>query len=133
MTLTGYNKEHAGLSSAAAAIVDRFLRTLKDMHTGRDKAVRSGEIESGLEIPGTTVRAMVSYLRTGDQKEGRPPEPICSDSSGYWYAEDPEDINKTMSHIRERRNQLNRVLSGLYQARENLITAAKPSRQMVCV
>lgn len=129
MPLTGYNADHSGLSATSAALLDKFLDSLIKNHTGRNRAIKSVKIEDALEISGSAVRGMVSYLRAGDATVGRAPRPICSDSTGYWFAAAPEEIASTLAHLRQRRNQIDRVIAGLYLAKENLKNGIEMSQQ----
>ncbi len=52
------------------------------------------------------LRKMVNYLRT------REDYPICSNSKGYFYSEDPEVLNSQQKSIRGRKNALQEVEDG---------------------
>lgn len=62
---------------------------LKVHHTGRSEAVYSRELQRLFSLNGRTVRRHISKLR----QEGCP---ICSDETGYYYADNQEEINNTI-------------------------------------
>ena len=87
---------------------DELGSYLKKEHQGKQKAVKSRSLETLFAMGGRDVRRCVSALR----KEGIP---ICSDThKGYYYAEDQEDINDTVS-------RLNEFLTGISNARTGLL------------
>ena len=53
---------------------------LRKHHTGKDKAIYSRELERLFSLDGRTLRRKISSLR----QDGFP---ICSDETGYYYAE----------------------------------------------
>ncbi len=83
---------------------------LKKHHTGAGRAVHSRELEQLFSIDGRALRRCISALR----QEGRP---ICSDSSGYYYAEKQADINRTVA-------RLNKLLTRVSNARTGMLYAS---------
>lgn len=67
---------------------------LKEEHTGKDKAVHSKELERLFHLNGRSVRRRIRALR----EDGYP---ICSDETGYYYAENQKDINRTVDRFNE--------------------------------
>lgn len=82
---------------------------LKHYHRGKDAAVHSSELERLFSISGRGLRRMVSKLR----QEGCP---ICSDETGYYYAENQHEINRTVGW-------LNDLVTGVSNARTGLLYA----------
>ena len=50
----------------------------------KENPILSRHIENTFDISGVTVREVVHYLRVNEKR------PICSDSSGYFYARNVE-------------------------------------------
>ncbi len=83
---------------------------LKKHHTGARRAVHSKELEQLFSVDGRALRRCISALR----QEG---QPICSDSSGYYYAEKQEDINHTVA-------RLNKLVTRIANARTGMLYAS---------
>ena len=83
---------------------------LKKHHTGSERAVHSRELEQLFSIDGRSLRRCISALR----QDGIP---ICSDSSGYYYAEKQEDINNTIA-------RLNKLVTRIANARTGMLYAS---------
>lgn len=47
-------------------------------------------------------------------------EPICSSNNGYWYSNDPEDLDRTIKRLSEQVKNMSRAVDGLYRAKEGL-------------
>lgn len=91
---------------------------LRKNHTGREKAVYSRELERLFNLNGRSLRRRISSLR----QDGYP---ICSDGSGYYYAENQREINATVS-------RLNEFVTGVCNARTGLLfsTVAQPGAEI---
>lgn len=91
---------------------------LKKNHTGKDRAVYSRELERLFHLTDRSVRRRISSLR----QEGYP---ICSDGTGYYYAENQHEINATVS-------RLNELVTGLSNARTGLLfsSVTEPSAEI---
>ncbi len=83
---------------------------LKKHHTGAGRAVHSKELEQLFAIDGRSLRRCISALRQDGQ-------PICSDSSGYYYAEKQADINHTVA-------RLNKLVTRIANARTGMLYAS---------
>lgn len=83
-----------------------FLQT---KHCGRQNAVSSKVIESLFNLKGTEVRKTINSLRSLSY-------PICSDTIGYYYAQNQTEINETVA-------QLNSRITKISNARNGLLTA----------
>lgn len=86
---------------------------LKDFHRGREKAICSKELQRIFSLDGRNIRRKISKLR----QEGYP---ICSDETGYYYADSQAEINATVG-------RLNGLVASVSNARTGLLYAV-PSR-----
>jgi len=89
---------------------DGICAYLKKHHTGAGRAVHSRELEQLFSIDGRSLRRCISELR----QEGKP---ICSDSTGYYYAEKQDDINHTIA-------RLNKLVTRIANARTGMLYAS---------
>lgn len=92
---------------------------LRKYHTGRSKAVYSCELERLFSLDGRTLRRKISSLR----QDGFP---ICSDETGYYYAETQEEINDTVC-------RLNSLVLRISNARTGMLYASVMSNEPVTV
>ena len=79
---------------------------LKKHHTGKEKAVLSRELERLFCIDGRNLRRKISSLR----KDG---VPICSDETGYYYADNQQEINQTVCRMNELVTTISNARTGL--------------------
>ncbi len=79
---------------------------LKKHHTGKAKAVYSRELQQLFCIDGRNLRRKISNLR----KEG---VPICSDATGYYYADNQKEINDTVCRMNELVTTISNARTGL--------------------
>lgn len=79
---------------------------LKKHHTGKEKAVLSRELERLFCIDGRNLRRKISSLR----KDG---VPICSDGTGYYYADNQQEINQTVCRMNELVTTISNARTGL--------------------
>ena len=86
-----------------------ILCYIRRMHTGRDYAVSSPELERRFGLRGATLRKHINTLRCRGY-------PICSDESGYYYAASYMELSDTI-------RQLNSRIVKIAQARNGLIRA----------
>lgn len=82
---------------------------LEKHHTGKGNAVYSRELERVFCMDGRTLRRRVSRLR----QDGFP---ICSDETGYYYAETQREINETVSRLNELVTKVSNARTGLLYA-----------------
>lgn len=92
---------------------------LKKYHTGRDNAVYSRELERLFSLDGRTLRRKISSLR----QDGHP---ICSDETGYYYAENQREINATIC-------RLNTLVTRISNARTGMLYASVMTDEPVSV
>lgn len=83
---------------------------LKEYHTGKENAIHSKELQRIFATDGRDIRRKVSSLR----QDG---VPICSDEDGYYYADNQQEINKTVC-------RLNSMVTGVSNARTGLLFAS---------
>ena len=83
-----------------------ILDYLQESHTGRQRAVFSRELERLFSIDGRTVRRHISKLRQAGY-------PICSDESGYYYADNQTEINNTVGRLNELVTKVSNARTGL--------------------
>lgn len=82
---------------------------LKKYHTGKANAVYSRELEQLFGIDGRSLRRKISSLR----KDG---VPICSDESGYYYADSQMEIDQTVCRMQELAATISDAVTGLVYA-----------------
>lgn len=92
---------------------------LKKYHTGKENAVFSRELERLFSMDGRTLRRKISSLR----QDGHP---ICSDETGYYYAESQKEINATIC-------RLNTLVTKISNARTGMLYASVMSDEPVSV
>ena len=79
---------------------------LRIYHIGRRNAVHSKLLEDMFELDGRNIRRKISALR----QDGFP---ICSDESGYYYADNQEEINNTVGRLNELVTKVSNARTGL--------------------
>lgn len=83
---------------------------LREYHKGKENAIHSKELQKVFDMDGRAIRRKISSLR----KDG---VPICSDEDGYYYADNQQEINKTVC-------RLNGMVTGVSNARTGLLFAS---------
>ena len=86
-----------------------MLEYLKEHHTTESKALKSRDLRTLFNLTDKQVRNIVTQLR----QDG---EPVCSSSYGYWYSEDPADIEKTIHRLDAQVRNMNISITGLRKA-----------------
>ena len=79
---------------------------LKEYHKTEETAIKARELRVLFNLGEKQVRNVVGELRN----EGRP---ICSSSYGYWYSNNPEDIEKTIHRLNAQVENMNIAIAGL--------------------
>lgn len=82
---------------------------LRKHHTGKSRAVYSRELQRLLSIDGRNLRRKISSLR----QDGYP---ICSDETGYYYADNQGEINNTVCRLNELLTKVSNARTGLLYA-----------------
>lgn len=105
MPLPSYDETHAPLlTDAQKRLAERIGDLLRTHKRGEDNAAKSAAIEKAYNLGGSTVRAMIHYLRTECRL------PICSSGRGYFWAATQEELDRCKAHLRARRNSIDRTL-----------------------
>ena len=99
---------YSDLSKKAKKHLTNVEKQIK-MHF-KNNTILSRRIENTWGISGVTVREIVHYLRVVEK------EPICSDSSGYFYAKTREDAAHTIRQLRSRIKHINEAACALESA-----------------
>jgi biotin operon repressor len=88
---------------------EKLVVYLKNYCYGREKAVRSAELERILGISGTDLRKLINRLR-------RKGIPIGSCPEGYYYARTAGEVYSTIRQLRGMVNGLEAAIHGLEQS-----------------
>lgn len=73
---------------------------------GKEKAIHSKELEKLFMLDGRNIRRKISALR----QDGFP---ICSDETGYYYADNQKEINHTVCRLNELVTKVSNARTGL--------------------
>lgn len=79
---------------------------LKEHHTGSSKSIHSRELQQLFQIGGRNLRRKINRLR----QDG---VPICSDNTGYFYAENQNELRDTVFRLNELSTKICRAKDGL--------------------
>ena len=85
---------------------DDILIHLRDRHTGANNAIPCAKVEGIFDINGVTLRQAVNRLRCDAQ-------PVCSNADGYFYAENSDEINDTVTRLLGRSKKMTDAAQGL--------------------
>ena len=86
-----------------------ICRYLYRHHRGKRNAVYSRQLERLFSIDGRNLRRKISALR----QDGYP---ICSDESGYYYADNQNEINNTIHRLSDLVTRVSIARNGLLYA-----------------
>lgn len=92
---------------------DSCLEYLKKYHNGEQNAASSKQLEAAFSLSNRQIRHMVSGLRNENH-------PICSSDKGYFYSDNPFEIQRCIRHLEHRANEIVKVKEGLENALTNL-------------
>ena len=95
-----------------------ILDYLTKNHIGAENAILAGRLCSMLGITGRLLRRAITEL----QEEGYP---ICSDTNGYFYAVNVEEIDNTITHLTMRAKEMETARDGLLKAKANFMVSEK--------
>lgn len=79
---------------------------LKDHHTGSHKSIHSRELQRLFQIDGRNLRRKINRLRQDGIS-------ICSDNTGYYYAETEQEVRDTVFRLNELSTKISRAKDGL--------------------
>ena len=82
---------------------------LKEHNTGKSRAILSRDLQRLFSIDGRNLRRKISALR----QDGCP---ICSDESGYYYADNQKEINQTVYRLNGMLTKVSNARTGLLHA-----------------
>lgn len=88
-----------------------MLEYLSAGHCGQENAVTSKELERLFDLKGSEIRQIINTLRC----QGNP---ICSDSTGYYYAETEMEVRYSISHLNSRAMKIIKARNGLIRSKE---------------
>jgi hypothetical protein len=88
-----------------ASVID-ILEYLKDHHTAEGGAIKGKDLCILFNLTDKHLRNIISDLRQAGK-------PICSSSYGYWYSDNPEDIEKTLRRLERQVSNMNKSIKGL--------------------
>ena len=94
---------------------ERLAEYLERYHLGASNAATSRELECTFSIKGIEVRHLVNSLR----REGIP---IASNSQGYFYAADQQEVQATIAHMTHRISGIAAAIRGLTRSLEQFDT-----------
>ena len=84
----------------------RLEEYLKDFHCGRDRAIKSRDLETVFGCTSRALQIMVHNLRCAFV-------PVCSESVGYFYPSCVEEIEATMKGLKSRVKEINEAKVGM--------------------
>ena len=87
-------------------------------HVGAENAILAGRLCNMLGITGRLLRRAITEL----QVEGYP---VCSDTNGYFYAVNVEEIDSTIHHLTTRAQEMETARDGLLKAKDNYMVSEK--------
>ena len=79
---------------------------LRKNHIGKGNAIHSKELEKLFLLDGRNIRRKISAMR----QDGFP---ICSDETGYYYADNQKEINTTVCRLNELVTKVSNARTGL--------------------
>ena len=79
---------------------------LRRNHVGKANAVHSKELEALFGLSGRSLRTIIGQLR----QDG---VPVCSDGTGYYYADNQKEINATVRRLNEFVTNVSNARTGL--------------------
>ena len=104
--------DSCGCSTCATHGMDKkatICAYLKEHHTGKSRAILSRDLQRLFSIDGRNLRRKISSLR----QDGYP---ICSDESGYYYADNQKEINQTVYRLNGMLTKVSNARTGLLHA-----------------
>jgi len=93
---------------------EKLIAYLRGAFKGRNKTIKSAELERAMEMSGTDLRKLVNKLR-------RKSVPICSGADGYFYAKTAGDILRTIRQLKVMIKGLQAAVDGLEAALDKFV------------
>ncbi len=98
------------ISDLEKAVIDSIKkRTREHKIIGGQILEEIGMIDPNMSKPGATLRKVINSLR---QKGFA----ICSDSSGYWYAQTKGELEETIESLKGRAKKIYEAAAGMQKA-----------------
>ena len=92
--------------------IDKALcEYLKKYRRGQESAASSKELEAAFHVKGTELRRAVNRLRCDGY-------PICSDTTGYFYAARQSEVRATVAQLTGRISKIAAATKGLLKSYE---------------
>ena len=79
---------------------------LRKHHVGKENAIHSKELEKIFLLDGRSIRRKVSALLQDGVA-------ICSDETGYYYADNQKEINATITRLNELVTKISNARTGM--------------------
>ena len=79
---------------------------LREHHTGKSRAIHSEDLQRLFCLDGRNICRKISALRQAGY-------PICSDESGYYFADNQKEINNTVYRLNGMVAQVSNARTGL--------------------
>lgn len=92
--------------STKAAILNYLMHN----HIGSENAIRAKKLCKYMGLTNKLLRKALNELRAEGQ-------PICSDSNGYFYAANVDEIDHTISHLDDRAKEMDIARKGLEKSK----------------
>lgn len=108
MTLTLFENIENDITPELEKKTEVFISCLKKYTL--NNPVSSKRIEAGLKISGVAVRSLVRYCR-------RMEFPVGSCGRGYFYIHNSEELEKTIKHLNERQQSLQKTILEMQKIR----------------
>ena len=106
-------REHRGVVADKPNIENALCKYLETHHRGASKTISSKKLEVVFSVTGAEIRRAVNALRCACQ-------PICSDTSGYYFGETQKEIMSTVAQLNGRVQKIAMARDGLISSIERL-------------
>ena len=93
-------------------IKEKLMDYLIENHIGAENAVNGGKLSAACGVSNRVLRNAINELRAEE-------EPICSNSSGYFYASSASEVAVTMAHLASRSREMIKAREGLNRAKSH--------------
>lgn len=106
-------RELRGIAADKLNIENALCSYLEKNHKGSSKTVSSKKLEVVFSVTGAEIRRAVNALRCACQ-------PICSNTSGYYFGETQKEIMATVAQLNARVQKIAMARDGLISSIERL-------------
>lgn len=125
--IKGFSEETAPLSEKELTLLPVFIHSLRK-HIGKDKAVTSTAIASGLKnagygnVSGARIRKIINHIRTNHLVQC-----LVSSSNGYYICNSAEEIQSYIESLEERCSSIMAVARALQCQKQSLLYKSNPN------